>query len=188
MLKHARVGFNLGYFLETACSSSTPHLTFTTRKPTEGFWWLKVFYIKQTQTCSWGDASCGWGLSGIVLQHFGMTLQQKGTQADTGGWKQNVLKSEEMKATGTGGNQETFGINQHRALHPERGNKHHKRIMNRMSSKQQHPVQKSKLIPCLSSWYYCNMTAVQHIPQLLEKVGKQDCGDGGRRAVKGSLR
>lgn len=137
---------------------------------------------------SWGDASRGWGLSGIVLQRFGMTLQQKGTQADTGEWKQNVLKSEGMKATGTGGKQETFGINQHRALHPERGNKHHRCIMNRMSPKQQHPMQKSKLILCLSSWYYCNMTVFQHVPQLLEKVGKQDCGDGGQRAVKGSLR
>lgn len=63
-------------------------------------------------------------------QHSEETLQQKGPHAGTGEWKHNVMKSEEMKATGTGGNQETLGINKHKTLHPERGNKLHRYVMN----------------------------------------------------------
>lgn len=51
----------------------------------------------------------------------------------TGKRKQHVPKPEETRATGIEGNQETFGINQDKALHSERGNKHHRCVMNRMS-------------------------------------------------------
>lgn len=68
----------------------------------------------------------------------------------TGEEKQHVLKPEEMRGTGTGGSQETFGINEHKALHPERENKHHRCVMNKMSSNR-HQVQENKLGLCLSS-------------------------------------
>lgn len=75
------------------------------------------------------------------------------TEGATGEGKQHVPK--EMRATGSGGNQETFGINQCKALHPERGNKHHRCVMNRMSPKQQHPMQESKLtlVFLILLWY-----------------------------------
>lgn len=87
-----------------------------------------------------------------------------------------------------GGNQETFGINEHKALHPERENKHHRCVMNRMSPNQ-HQAEENKLDLCLSSWKCCDTTASQaSSTNLPGKTGKQDCGDGGRKTVKGSLR
>lgn len=171
-----RCGISLMWFfwkwlvLSPTPPSSFPSQPVSQAKPS-GRW--RLLNTNLLLHMSWGDASEGWGLSGIVTQYLGVTLQQKGPQEKGNNMYQSLRRWEQQ------GLKETFGINQDKALHPERGNKHHRCVMNRMSPKQQHPVQESKLVLCMSSWFCCDTTASQaSATTVLRKAGKKGMGEG----------